>query len=405
MAPPIDAIVVGAGPAGSIAALQLARAGARVALLDRAPFPRPKLCGDTLNPGSIALLERLGIADGIRRNALPTSGMLVTGPAGAAVAADYPDGLFGLAIARDALDMLLVDAAVAAGADFQPSVAVTEPLLAADGERVTGVRTRRLDRIDDRPARMVIAADGRRSRLASALHLARTASSPRRWAYGAYFTGIEDVTSRGEMHIRSDGYLGIAPLPGGLMNVCVVRAAGTSTPQDRIENPDASPQHVAVERIIDSAIAADAALRERFRRAERVSAITVLGPLAVVAHAAGRPGLLLAGDAAGFIDPMTGDGLRFALRGGELAAAAALRELESGRPAHRSLAAARRREFSAKWRLNRVLRGVVGSPRAVRAAALVARYWTAPVEYLIGVAGDVPVARAWRRSAACRSQS
>ena len=79
------------------------------------------------------------------------------------------------------------------------------------------------------------------------------------------------------------------------------------------------------------------------------------------------PGLLLAGDAAGFVDPMTGDGLRFALRGGELAAHAALDELASGRPAFARLAALRRREFSTKWRINRALRVMVGSPRARRA--------------------------------------
>jgi flavin-dependent dehydrogenase len=124
----------------------------------------------------------------------------------------------------------------------------------------------------------------------------------------------------------------------------------------------------------------------------------VLGPLAVVAQGAGRPGLLLAGDAAGFIDPMTGDGMRFALRGGELAAAAALRELETGRPAHASLAASRAREFAGKWRVNRLLRALVGSPRALDAAALLARRWTAPVKYLIGVAGDVALVKGADRS-------
>ena len=65
---------------------------------------------------------------------------------------------------------------------------------------------------------------------------------------------------------------------------------------------------------------ADAQLAPRFERARRVGPVTILGPLAVDAAAAGVPGLLLAGDAAGFVDPMTGDGLRFALRGAELAA-------------------------------------------------------------------------------------
>jgi flavin-dependent dehydrogenase len=130
-------------------------------------------------------------------------------------------------------------------------------------------------------------------------------------------------------------------------------------------------------------------LRDRFVRARQVSDVTSLGPLAVDAVTAGYPGLLLAGDAAGFIDPMTGDGLRFALRGGELAAEAALRELSSGSPACDSLWAARAREFGSKWRINRGLRALVNSPRAVGAAARVAQQWSAPVRLLVRVAGDL----------------
>jgi flavin-dependent dehydrogenase len=99
-------------------------------------------------------------------------------------------------------------------------------------------------------------------------------------------------------------------------------------------------------------------------------------------------------------DPMTGDGMRFALRGGELAARSALRELESGAPAHEALAGDRAREFSGKWRINRALRALVGSPRALDLAAIVSRRWAAPVEYLIGVAGDIPLA-----DPRCRSTS
>jgi len=124
-----------------------------------------------------------------------------------------------------------------------------------------------------------------------------------------------------------------------------------------------------------------------------VSPVVSLGPLAVDADAAGRPGLLLAGDAAGFVDPMTGDGLRFAIRGGELAARAALAELDSGVPAFDQLRVWRTREFTGKWRINRVLRALVGSPSALSVAALATRAWPAPVEHLVGVAGDVELAR------------
>src|SRR5207302_1863851 len=103
-------------------------------------------------------------------------------------------------------------------------------------------------------------------------------------------------------------------------------------------------------------------------------------------HSAGYPGLLLAGDAAGFIDPMTGDGLRFAMRGGELAAEAALRELSTGTPACDDLTQARERAFNFKWRVNRGLRALVSSPRALGVAAHLARGWKAPVRMLVRIA-------------------
>jgi geranylgeranyl reductase family protein len=383
-----DALVVGAGPAGCVAALRLARAGLRVRLLDRASFPRHKLCGDTLNPGALALLDRLGASTRIRGEALRTTGMRVTGPGGASVEADYPDGLYGLALSRHALDAHLVDEAVSAGVTFEPGVLVQEPCMSDDGSAVTGVRIASGRESHVIPSRIVIAADGRASRLASGLRLARFAPSPKRWAYGAYFENVTGVTTRGEMHIRPDGYIGIAPLPGGLTNVCVVKAQGTD-----VARREAHHQPVSFGRLLGEWLAGDAVLRPRFERAIRVSDVMALGPLAVDARGAGAPGLLLAGDAAGFVDPMTGDGMRFALRGGELAADAALRELDTGEPAHAWLARVRAREFAGKWRINRALRALVGSPRALDLAAVVARRWGAPVEYLIGVAGDVSLAR------------
>jgi flavin-dependent dehydrogenase len=349
-------------------------------------FPRHKLCGDTLNPGSLAILDRVAGSAGpsdslgarVRARGLRTTGMTVTGPRGASVSADYPKGLAGVALSRRDLDLLLVEAAVQAGAQFEPAVSAQEPLLAADEARVTGVRVTCRGATHSLHSRIVIAADGRGSRLASALKLARFATSPRRWAYGAYFGGVAGLSSRGEMHLRADGYVGVAPLPDAVANICVVRSTTGS----------ASPTQV-----IADAIAADSVLRERCAGASRLADVLVLGPLAVESLGAGCHGLLLAGDAAGFVDPMTGDGMRFALRGGELAAEAAIRELDSGAPSFAALAANRAREFAGKWRINRALRSLVGSPRGLEAAALVARLWAAPVEYLIGVAGDVSLAR------------
>src|SRR5687767_15112143 len=363
-----DALVIGAGPAGSAAALTLARAGARVRLIDRSVFPRHKLCGDTLNPGSLSILDRLGVGDDVRACALPITGMTVTGP-GAEVSADYPDGLRGMSVTRRCLDQLLLNAAADAGACVETGLGVREPVL--ENDRVVGVRLASGGHEVLR-APMVIAADGRGSRLAARVSLSSYASTPRRWAFGAYFAHVSRMSARGEMHVRRGAYIGVAPLPGGLTNVSVVLddlGPAKAGHYDRAEQ----------QTIVRRALNADAVLRDRFAAATQVSPVTVLGPLAVNARGAGCPGLLLAGDAAGFVDPMTGDGLRFALRGGELAAQAALDELASGRPSYARLGALRRREFSTKWRINRALRVMVGSPGAVGLASLVSNWWSAPV--------------------------
>ena len=375
-----DVLVIGGGPAGSAAVVTLARAGARVRVIDRAVFPRHKLCGDTLNPGALSVLDRLGIGNDVRACALPITGMTVTGP-GAEVSADYPDGMRGMSVTRRCLDQLLLNAAADAGACVETGLGISEPVL--DRGRVVGVRLAvRGGEVVRAP--IVIAADGRGSRLAGRVNLSSYASTPRRWAFGAYFANVTRMSARGEMHIRRGAYIGVAPLPGGLTNVSVVldrsAEAGHYTKTDQ-------------QTIVRRALNADAVLRDRFAAATQISPVTVLGPLAVNARAAGCPGLLLAGDAAGFVDPMTGDGLRFALRGGELAAHAALDELASGRPAYARLTTLRRREFSGKWRINRALRVMVGSPGAVGLASLISHWWSGPVEYLIQLAGDVGLAR------------
>jgi menaquinone-9 beta-reductase len=377
-----DVLVVGAGPAGTVAARQLAVAGVRVRIVDRATFPRDKLCGDTLNPGCLAMLARLdaNVVSCIRARALAISGMTVSGPGGATVAADYPSGLTGASLLRRDLDRWLLESAVAAGAQFDSGVAVNAPCLVEGPRRVIGVRASCGDGEHDIRARVVIAADGRASRLATALALSRFAKSPQRWAYGAYFNHVDGLTAHGEMHIREDGYVGVAPLPEGVTNVCVVRS--------RVHLPAGQ----AADSVIMRGLSADPGLAERFARAQRISDVTVLGPLGVDSSAPGCPGLLLAGDAAGFVDPMTGDGLRFAIRGGELAARAALAELDSGVPAFEQLHAWRTSEFAGKWRINRTLRALVESPRALWWAARAAQAWPAPVTHLIGVAGDVALA-------------
>ncbi len=375
-----DVVVVGAGPAGAIAATVLARAGARVLVLERARFPRSKLCGDTLNPGALAILARLGLS-AVVAGGLPLDGMVVTGGTGVRVVGRYGTER-GVSLSRRVLDMALVQAAAAAGAEIDEAVVVQGAIVesSAGAEAVGGVAVRRQDGTPRRvKARLVIAADGRYSRVGRSLGLSRSAAHRRRWAIGAYFEGVEGLTTVGEMHVRRARYIGVAPLPEGLANACVVAPA----------MPGRSPETFLLD-----ALSTDPLLRERFASARLVTGVACLGPLAVDCSAAGAPGLLLAGDAAGFVDPMTGDGLRFAFRGGELAALEALRALdhEGVDHAHARLAAARAGEFAAKWRFNRTLRLLVAYPGAVRAAGYAAALAPHVLRRAIQYAGDVHAA-------------
>ncbi|MEO7270952.1 MAG: FAD-dependent monooxygenase [Vicinamibacterales bacterium] len=372
-----DVVICGAGPAGAMAAVILARAGVSVRLLDRARFPREKLCGDTLNPGALAVLARHGLSE-VARSGVPISGMVVTDAAGVRVEGVYGPDITGRSLPRSVLDTALLRAAEAAGAAIEEGVLVRAPRR-ADG-RVRGVSVAGRQGADlHMDASLTIAADGASSRLARALSLAHHAARPRRWAAGAYFEDVSGMSRFGEMHVRAQAYIGIAPLPEGVANACVVTADRAAAAR-----PEA---------LLHDTLRSDPVLAERFSGARRITRVICLGPLAVESTGCGVPGLVLAGDSAGFIDPMTGDGLHFALRGAELAAAEVLHALEHGRvDAHLRLAVMRRREFARKWLFNKALRSLVGSPVAVRAAALGAKWSPGWLHQTIRYAGDLRVA-------------
>jgi len=378
-----DAVIVGAGPAGTLAATILARSGARVLVVDRARFPRDKLCGDSFNPGTLSLLRRLNLSGWLETHGLPIEGMLLTGPSGVRVEGGYPRSLVGRTAIRRDVDYWLLGEAIRAGAQFEECVSVRRVLIEPwpndpGGIRVTGVAIKSQHHAElPVRARVVIAADGRRSALARDLGLAVPVVRPRRWAVGAYFEDATGTSSLGEMHIRAREYLGVAPLPGGLTNVCLV------APVERLNTATTAAD------ALRAAIGRDQHLRERFARARMVAPPAVLGPLAVDVRAAGAPGFLLAGDAAGFIDPMTGDGLRFALRGAELAAETALEMLATGDSrGHVALAQRRRAAFGWKWRLNRTLRRIVESPAAVFTGERAALAAPLLLRSLVSIAGD-----------------
>ncbi len=371
MIPDADVIVIGAGPAGSCAAALAAR-GCRVLLVDKVAFPRVKPCGDYCNPGAVAQLSELGALPGVLdAGAAIISGMSIVAQDGTRCDAQFPAG-HGLLIPRLRLDAALLAHAARAGAAFLDRAPVEAVRIHDDGVEVT-IGSGRILR-----ARLVIAADGMRSTVARRLGRL-TLPRAGRYTVGAYFSGLPHRAPRGELHLGTDMYCGVAHFGEGLANVCM------ALPRRLWAGRDA--QAAFAEGVRSLPVLADALSGTR-----RESPFRCTGPVGIaVRHpVAGR--VLFAGDAAGQIEPMTGQGIFLAMRSACLAAETVLAALPGDDLSHRRLrryAARQRALLSRRLTVSRRLQQVAFHPRVT--PALVRRLRSRPdlAAELLGATGDL----------------
>ena len=390
-----DVVVVGAGPAGAATAILLAEHGFAVTVLERGPRARPKICGEYLSPEGGRVLDRLGVLKTVDAGgAVALAGMRITAPDGTVLDARYGDvGGFrpycghAIGVSRATLDGALLDRLRALPVELREGVRVTD--LVVEHGCVAGVigMDAAGGRVEAR-APIVVAADGRASVIAHRLGCRRP-HRLERMALVTYVEGVPDCRDVGEIFVDPPDYAILNPLAPERINLSLV-----------VPLAHAVPWRARLDDFFVARVKHLPHLARRLAGAARVAPVASMGPLAYRVQAPRQGGVLFVGDAAGFYDPFTGEGIFTALRSAELAAETIASALRAGDVSAAALGAyerARQAAFADKARVTRLLQALIARRRPANLAARWLAARPRVLAALLGVIGDYVPPRALPR--------
>jgi flavin-dependent dehydrogenase len=337
-----DVAIIGAGPAGCSSAITLAQLGYEVVLIDRAIFPREKLCGDFVNPINWPLLQQLQVSEDVlgRRHAKITR-FLISSADGARATSPLPAAggrQFGLGLRRYDLDHALLERAKSL------AVAVRE----GSQVRKIGKDSRgwilEIERCGERAslqAKILIGADGRNSQLARRLGL-RPGRQSESVGFEIQLTQVPGVRGSVEIHQFAGGYAGLVRVDEDTVNLCF------TVNQSLLSKPVSYPS------LRQTFLCGNPFLRESLANGESASELRSVWPVYFKARKCFGEGFILAGDAARVTEPVTGEGIFLALRSGQLGAQAINEALRQGISLSQYDRACRA-EFGARLRVNHLI--------------------------------------------------
>ncbi|HLW61046.1 MAG TPA: NAD(P)/FAD-dependent oxidoreductase [bacterium] len=319
-----DVVVVGAGPGGSATAHYLAKLGLDVLFVDRSGFPRDKTCGDGLTPRAMGVLHDMDLLPDLLRAGKRITGVEIVSPDGSSTGATIPPlpGVPGpmLVVPRVILDDAIRERARRSGARFEGGVLVTGVERTAHGVIVLGEQGTRRVRFS---ARCAVIATGASAPLLMRLGILRR-PPPMMLAARAYFEGVTGLADR--VHIRFDG----VPLPGygwvfPVSPTTVNLGAGFFPSSRRFSRLPPNPR-AAFDRFVRSRLMASLLGGARQAGPTRGYPLRVDFPRSPVFG----DGVLLVGEAAGLVNPLTGEGIDYALESAQIAAEQIGRMLGAG---------------------------------------------------------------------------
>jgi flavin-dependent dehydrogenase len=348
------AVVVGAGPAGATAARELARRGVDVLLVDRASFPRWKVCGCCLNGRAARLLDAAGLGKlAAIRQAVPLKSICLA--SGGRLARVPLSG--GVALSRESFDAALIRAAVEAGAAFLPDTRAI--LLKKDAQSPGCAASRRIllqqgEKHAEVSARVVLAADGLAGQFLARTATAAPAEAGARIGAGTTTTDAPDFYQPGVVYMTcgAGGYTGMVRLEDGRLDAAAAF--------DASEVRGAGGLGAAAVRLL---------LEAGWPIPDRLADLPWRGtpPLTRQARQVAAERLFVVGDAAGYIEPFTGEGMAWALASGAAVAPLAARAVERWRPELvRQWAAVHRRVVSRRQTVCRTAAAVLRRPWLTR---------------------------------------